>query len=430
MLNQAEKAPGHGLGGTVLGGTLLIVGTSIGGAMLGLPVKTAAIGFYPTLGLFAVVWAVMAFTAFLMLEASFSLKGQTNLISMAKFSLGPAGASVAWLTYLFFLYSLISAYASGGTGLLSEILALWQPGLLPHSGIMWIFVGLFALVVFLGPRWVDITNRWLVLGLVVSYLFLLWAAGQTHSIPIKSEFHGQFIWFSIPLVVTSFGFHLLIPSLKTYLNEDVQKLRWAIGIGSFIPLVAYGVWQFVIVTTLPTWGSHGLVAILNGQGNPAELLVHRLSHYNSTISLIVMFFSFFALVSSFIGVALGLFDFFADGLEIPKTVRGRLLLTALTFVPPVLFTMLIPNGFLRALGYAGIFAAVLLIIYPAMIVLAVRSTPPLPNAVSVVQEHPRYRVAVGRWPIICTVGVGGLVIVLEIASQLRLLPLPSIFMRF
>jgi len=40
----------------VLGGAFLIAGTCIGAGMLGLPIKTAAGGFFPSAGLFAVVW--------------------------------------------------------------------------------------------------------------------------------------------------------------------------------------------------------------------------------------------------------------------------------------------------------------------------------------------------------------------------------------
>ena len=61
--------------GTIFGGALLVTGTCIGAGMIGLPVKTAAIGFYPIVLLFSAVWLLMTCSAFLMLEASFALKG-------------------------------------------------------------------------------------------------------------------------------------------------------------------------------------------------------------------------------------------------------------------------------------------------------------------------------------------------------------------
>src|SRR5258708_1834332 len=53
----------------LLGGTLLIAGTSIGVGMLGLPVVTAAGGFVPSIFVYLVCWFFMVCIARLILEA-------------------------------------------------------------------------------------------------------------------------------------------------------------------------------------------------------------------------------------------------------------------------------------------------------------------------------------------------------------------------
>lgn len=72
-----------------------------------------------------------------------------------------------------------------------------------------------------------------------------------------------------------------------------------------------------------------------------------------------------AIATSFIGVSLSLFDFLTDGFHIRRTRLGKLKTLAMTFIPPALFTLLYPKGFILALGYAGIFVAILLILLPA-----------------------------------------------------------------
>jgi len=67
-------------------------------------------------------------------------------------------------------------------------------------------------------------------------------------------------------------------------------------------------------------------------------------------------------------VSLSLFDFLADGLKIKETPWHKLGLLVLTFVPPILFTVFYPRGFILALTYAGVFVAILLAIFPAMMV--------------------------------------------------------------
>ncbi|MEF1339087.1 aromatic amino acid transport family protein, partial [Vibrio rotiferianus] len=52
----------------VFGSTLIIAGTTIGAGMLALPLASAGIGFSTSLIIMLGLWALMAFTALLMLE--------------------------------------------------------------------------------------------------------------------------------------------------------------------------------------------------------------------------------------------------------------------------------------------------------------------------------------------------------------------------
>ncbi|HKZ00308.1 MAG TPA: aromatic amino acid transport family protein, partial [Rhabdochlamydiaceae bacterium] len=55
--------------GHLLGGILLVAGTSIGVGMLALPVATAAGGFVPSLLIYLICWIFMMCTGLLILEA-------------------------------------------------------------------------------------------------------------------------------------------------------------------------------------------------------------------------------------------------------------------------------------------------------------------------------------------------------------------------
>src|SRR5262249_30357327 len=73
------------------------------------------------------------------------------------------------------------------------------------------------------------------------------------------------------------------------------------------------------------------------------------------------YFAFFALLTSFFGVALGLVDFWADGLKLKNTPYNRFWLCLLIFIPPLIFALYYPNVFLMALDYAGVFGCALLL---------------------------------------------------------------------
>jgi len=224
----------------------------------------------------------------------------------------------------------------------------------------------------------------------------------------------QFLPLALPLIVTAFGFHLLIPSLKNYLLEDIRQLRIAIIVGSALPLMVYILWEWVILSSTPTWGPVGLVHMLQSSNNALEELFQGYTG-KGHFALVVSAFAFCALASSFIGVSLGLLDFLADGLKIKKSGFNSLGLALLTFLPPVLYTVFYPEGFLLALGYGSIFAALLLIIYPALMAWRGRTR---------YAQNSYFKTKKATSVFILLLIVGFLVIILEICSQIKILPWP------
>jgi tyrosine-specific transport protein len=155
--------------GKTLGGALLVAGTCIGAGMLSLPVATSAAGLVPTVGAFLLCWIIMTLTALYMLEVSLCFPEETNLISMAHSTLGKGGELIAWLSYVFFLYAVMTAYTAGGSEILSNYLGFLN---LSDKNITILLCGIFAFIVFLGTLFVDWMNRLLVMGLILCYLGL------------------------------------------------------------------------------------------------------------------------------------------------------------------------------------------------------------------------------------------------------------------
>lgn len=396
---------------------MLVSGTCIGAGMLGLPISTALGGFYPSALSFIFCWFMMCISAFLMLEVSLWYPEETNLISMAKATLGKPGEIIAWVIYILFLYALMTAYTTVAGGIIAK--GLTKVGLSESWGT-WIIVALFAGIVYLGARWVDWTNRFLMAGLIAAYFALVFNVVPKVSLDLLAQGHPKYLLSAGPLLVTSFGFHLLIPSLKNYLHSDIRSLRWAIFWGSLLPLVVYLMWEMLILGVVPVQGEQGLLKIMHAEYLTGKQAVVELTELlsgllkNVYITFFAATFGLCAILTSFIGVALGLFDFFADGFHIKKTIKGRFLLSVLTFLPPILISIFYPR-FLIALHYAGVFAAVLLVIYPALMAWSGRYC--LKTAVG-------YRVKGGKALIALTFIFGLGVIVLELLTHLNMLPHP------
>lgn len=351
--------------GSLLGGILLVAGTCIGGGMLALPVLTALGGFIPTLVIYVLCWALMAATGLLFLEICHNMEGEVNFITMAEQTLGKAGKAITWTVYLFLFYCLCVAYVVGCGHLVTEIIDVS-----PSMGSV-IFVALFSPIIFAGSRFVGRINAVLMIGLGVSFLGFI-ALGHNY---VNPEFLTEKNWalstLALPIAFTSFGYQGIVPTLSTYFGKDLRRTRIAILIGSFLPFFAYAIWEWLILGIVPVHGPGGLQeALMNGQ-NAVQPLKYFIQ--NPTVYFVGQNFAFFALTTSFLGVAISLQDFLSDGFQVSKSNLNTIAMTALVFLPPLAIALINPNIFLVALDIAGGFgAAIILVLLPISMAWAAR----------------------------------------------------------
>ncbi len=196
-----------------IGGILLIIGTSIGGGMLALPVATAEVGFFNSVLFLIGCWLVMTVGALLVLEVNLRLPPGSNMVSMAKSTLGLPGQILAWVTYLFLLYTLLAAYISGGSDVFSSIFATLHIAI-PAKLSALIFTLLFGCVVYAGIRAVDFVNRGLMFGKLGVFLVLLVIISPHMKRTLLDGGSVQAITGSLMILITSFGFASIVPSLR------------------------------------------------------------------------------------------------------------------------------------------------------------------------------------------------------------------------
>ncbi len=351
----------------LLGSILLIIGTSIGAGMLALPIATASLGFLGSVFLLFICWFVMTAGAFLILEVNLWLPTNSNLITMAKATIGPIGQLLAWGSFILLLYSLLCAYIAGGSDLLHNLLAATHFQL-PEWGAALIFLMVFGTIVFLGIQAVDYTNRFLMAIKLGAYILLVCLLMPFISVDklLQGELHHITSITAITVTLTAFGYAAIVPSLRIYFAGDVRKLKIAILVGSFVPLVCYIFWDAVIMGVIPLNGVESLTGILHSDDSTSALVntLNTLVHEGS-VQFFVKLFTSICVVTSFLGVAVCLVDFLADGLQMEKVGFKKVFIHLLTFVPPFFITLAMPNVFINALAYAGIYCVILLILLPA-----------------------------------------------------------------
>jgi tyrosine-specific transport protein len=352
----------------LIGGILLVTGTTIGAGMLALPVATAQLGFVGSLILLIVGWAIMLVSAFLFLEVNLRLPSNTNLISMVGVTLGKGGQAIAWVVYLLFMYSILSAYTAGGGDLFHYVLSNSGVTISPSMSAA-LFTFLFGLIVCFGIRAVDYANRGLMFGKMGSYLMLVILVLPFVSTGLLMDGEFKHIFSPTSLTVTSLAFSnlIIIPSLRTYFNDDITSLKKAIFIGTTIPLICYIAWDLVILGVVPLHGASGFNEIVNSSNSNSALL-SALMHFlqQDNILVIAKFFTSICMATSFLSVALSLSDFLADGLRTQKQGLRGMLINSMTLLPPVIIVIYYPDTFMRALNFGGIFCLILMVMFPAL----------------------------------------------------------------
>ncbi|ODN41917.1 aromatic amino acid transport family protein [Piscirickettsia litoralis] len=397
-----------------LGSTLIIIGTTIGAGVLALPLATAGIGFYYAVALMVMLWILMCYTALLTLEVNLAFPRGSSFSSMAKATLGIPGKIVATAAMLILFYALTAAYITGGSQLITANLHISFPAAEKTSALLFtIILGGF---VFWSTRAVDYANRILFTIKIIAFiamLALLVGHVDVHRL-IPQPAAQVFILAAAPIVFTSFGFHGSIPSIVNYIGISPKKLRKVLIIGSMVPLILYIIFELTALGTVPRTGPNSL-EMLTQQGSSVGEFIRMLSQWvhSPVITALVNTFSDIAVTTSFLGVTLGLFDFIADATKRTNCKKGRFQTALMTFIPPLVFALFYPKGFIMALGYAAIALAVLAVLLPVLMAWKVRVLPNLSSP---------YKVK-GSVLILTIVFLAGLLIIgLQIASTFGLLP--------
>ncbi|WP_375749640.1 aromatic amino acid transport family protein [Vibrio sp. HN007] len=393
----------------VLGSTLIIAGTTIGAGMLALPLASAGIGFFTSLSIMFVLWALMTYTALLMLELHQHAPANATLHTLAKQFLGDKGKWVASISMLFLFYALCAAYIAGGGAQFGQRLEQFFGMSLTNQTSTVIFTLIVALIVTIGTGTVDRVNRILFatkLAAMVAVLFFL-APNVTGTYLLNMPLEKGLIVAAVPVIFTSFGFHGSIPAIVNYLEGDTRALKKSIVIGSAIPLLIYLFWQIVtlgVISQQELYSNSGLTSLINALSDKI--------HFGK-LGQIIGIFADLALLTSFLGVSLGLFEYLGDTLRKQGQNQNRVISALVTFVPPMCFALFYPQGFIMALGYAAIALVILAIFLPVAMVKKARADETYSGS---------YEVKGGRAGLVLVAGFGIVIISAQLLITAEVLP--------
>ncbi|PQJ71014.1 transposase [Vibrio jasicida] len=355
---------------SLIGGACIIASVCVGAGMLGLPSAGAGAWTIWSLISISLTMVVMTISGWMLLEAFKRYDFKVSFNTVTRDILGDNVTRINNLAVYFVGGILLYAYITS-SGLIIE-------GLLDiNSKVASIlFVAIFSLFVWHSTRAVDRISIVLIAFMVISFVFGV--SGLAVNIDTNILFdriteesnYAPYAMAMLPVALTSFGYHHSVSSMRAYYGCEYRAKHAILG-GTVIALTLYFLWIISIYGNLPRSEFGPVIE----QGGNVETLLEALDAVidSEKVAGAINAFSMAAILSSFIGVGLGLFDFLADLFKFDDTRKGRTSTYLVTFLPPLILSLLFPFGFVIAIGYAGAAATVWTCFIPALLVYKTRS---------------------------------------------------------
>lgn len=360
---------------SILGGSMIIAGTAVGAGMFSIPMVTSGVWFSGSVVLLIYTFICMLLSGLMILEANMNYPAGASFHTMVKDLLGSSWNTINSLSITFVLYILTYAYISAGSSIITENVSKYAQVPQAISGL--VFALVIAFFVWLSTRAVDRLSTILIGGMVITFVMSIGGMVTTASPMVLFDQYDNnnseylpYALAALPYLLTSFGYHGNVPGLVKYYNKDSRSVMLSLVYGAGITVTIYILWQYAIQGNIPR--SSFIEIRENGNNIGALLNQMNISAQSSFISQFLTLFSYMALASSFLGVSLGLFDFIADFFKFNDSHQGRFKSVIITFLPPTILGLVFPNGFIYAIGFAGLAATIWAVIIPAMMARASR----------------------------------------------------------
>lgn len=349
---------------SLIGGACIIASVCVGAGMLGLPSAGAGAWTIWSMLAIAITMVVMTISGWMLLEAFKHYELKVSFDTVTKDLLGDKINLINNITVYFVGGILLYAYITSSGLILQDVLGL-------NAKIASVlFVLIFSAFVWHSTRAVDRISVVLIAFMILSFVFGVSGLAVKVNMAVlfdtisEENAYAPYAMAMLPVALTSFGYHHSVSSMRAYYGEET-KAKYAILGGTVIALSLYFLWLFSIFGNLPRANFGPVIE----QGGNVDALLKALSSVieSDKVANAINTFSMAAILSSFIGVGLGVFDFLADFFKFEDTKQGRTKTWLVTFLPPLVMSLLFPFGFVIAIGYAGAAATVWACIIPALL---------------------------------------------------------------
>ena len=351
---------------TILPASLLVAGNLLGVGILAMPIKIGLSGYAPALVDIILISAIMLLSAIVIAYRIPAHQSHFDLPSFFEKELGTFYRYLAIICNLILLYGVLIVYLSAISTILYQLLPY-------HIARPWftILYFLFATALLISkPDIIKRNNVVLLILILIGFIVLISTGSRLFNPYLLTYSNWALLPIGLPVAVSTFHFHNVIPTVKRLVKYDMKATSITIALGVFIGFIINVTWITIVLGSLPPHSPDAnnlFYAFIHAQ--PATIpMTYLLKSHTFTITGIL--FAGLALTASYVANGVGLFGFISDLAYHHLHSKNKWLVLALSFLPPLIITLINPHLFLSAIDIVGgIGETILFMILPMFILI-------------------------------------------------------------
>lgn len=331
----------------IINGVLIIIGSSIGAGILGMPITSSLAGFIPSAIIMIAVAIYMAEISKIIIIL-FNETKINDLTIIFKEKISKNYYILGVLIYTFLFLSIMAAYISKSGDLL-QLIVNNLTKLKININLYYALI-LVATMIIIKSESINFNNINKILTIfLLSILILILIQCSNANINLNNitYINLQNVIYVYPILITSFGFHNILPYIN---NENFFEKKYTnkiINIGVITTLTIYLIWIFFILMLKNNDNHLGELELYNSDKIITEMVIIK---NNKMLTLIVFnTFSLLAILTSIFSIAISMKIFLQK--IMPKVNISFII--GIILLPPIIIIKIKTNIFFSALEISG-----------------------------------------------------------------------------
>lgn len=385
--------------------TLLVAGMCIGGGTIAIPMVLAKIGIIPSAIITILVWFLNYYPSLIGMDLNLRSDRGLSLGTLGKIFSGRGAQIAGELSVKILSYAALTMYLCGSSSIIQKLLEVYFQCEIPIVAIESVIAAAGVILLFFPFKAISYINNIMFVGFIVIFTVLLGTM-------LKFTDYSNMPWIVqptfkdvlsvCPVIFASFGYQLILHTLRDYNGRNAESIKKSIFTGSFGPALVYIVWTATSLNVILNSNPEFFSQLVTGKIEIGEF-VKELATISSlsNFQILVWWMSILAILTSYVGVGIGLAESMNMTLEpvVKKCVPVRKILAAVATIGPAYIVAVIdPDAFIKILGFVGAMVATIGILVPTYLIFKAGF------------EGSYYK-ELKKWPLIACV-IGGFVIIL------------------